>query len=235
MKRNRIFTAILAALLAATTVLLCSCGTAISGITGTTENTSGSDETANGTAGSGDTAAGELPPEPGTGDFPGGPGGNPGGQPGGTLARESFANKVSSRGGAFLRERRSGTAAFPVIFVIKRGLLPQKRCRTLKKCRSGSRHFRRGPDRACLSSFFHTLPWQSGGYEPPDCRNAAPGNTENTAKHGKSFPPPPVPRSAVSGQIISLIVRSARFFRRNAVLTEISRISAHVSTVLPRI
>lgn len=83
MKRNRIFTAILAALLAATTVLLCSCGTAISGITGTTENTSGSDETANGTAGSGDTAAGELPPEPGTGDFPGGPGGNPGGQPGG--------------------------------------------------------------------------------------------------------------------------------------------------------
>lgn len=61
MKRNRIFTAILAALLAATTVLFCSCGTAISGITGTTENTSGSDETANGTAGSGDTAAGELP------------------------------------------------------------------------------------------------------------------------------------------------------------------------------
>lgn len=83
MKRNRIFTAILAALLAATTVLLCSCGTAISGITGTTENTSGSDETANGTTGSGDTAAGELPPEPGTGDFPGGPGGQPGGNPGG--------------------------------------------------------------------------------------------------------------------------------------------------------
>ena len=103
MIRNRIFTAILAALLAATTVLLCSCGTAISGITGTTENTSGSDETANGTAGSGDTVAGELPPEPGTGDFPGGPGENPGGQPGGTLARGSFENKVSSRGGAFLR------------------------------------------------------------------------------------------------------------------------------------
>ena len=94
MKRNRIFTAILAALLAATTVLLCSCGTAISGITGTTENTSGSDETANGTAGSGDTAAGELPPEPGTGDFPGGPGGNPGGQPGDTLARGSFENSA---------------------------------------------------------------------------------------------------------------------------------------------
>lgn len=126
MKRNRIFTAILAALLAATTVLLCSCGTAISGITGTTENTSGSDEIANGTVGSGDTAAGELPPEPGTGDFPGGPGGNPEGNRAARSRGDLFENKVSSRGGAFLRERPFRNRHFSGYFRNKKGAVTPK-------------------------------------------------------------------------------------------------------------
>ena len=46
---------------------------------------------------------------------------------------------------------------------------------------------------------------------------------------------PKPPNSRFPDQIISLTVRSARFFRRYAVRTEISMISAHASIVTPRI